>query len=316
MKISIKLLSVFITILFYGCNSDIFIKDFIKEIPETCIVENGKEYSLYFDTADWDILNINNVQSDDFKICDLDGNQKNNSLPLENGETAILYFENPYHRFRIEKRNSKELKIICEKNLDNSPICFGIEVGNKYLHKCINVSLNPTDKFIIDKVEYDLLNDFNYSNNVVEQVDYVSVNNSSSDSPVKIGIYPYKNSYRIIEFTSIDYEINNLTKYFGEQLPEIAIPDIEEGKPVIRNTKAIFGTGKQKLIPEKVDKNFIFEVTVPPGEKKNIEVYNEIELLTTNYKIYASNPQTGEKIVFKGTFYSRSPFGYLTISKK
>lgn len=317
MRTRITILSILFATLFTSCNSEVFIDNFISEYPDTCHVENGKPYKLNFDSDNWDVLNIYSMTSLNYDIYDIDGNKKNNRLPLENGETAIISSQSTYYKFRIEKRNSKEIIISCDKNLYNSPLSFSIEVGNQYTRRTINVLLDPTNKFVIDKVEYDFENDFYYSNYVVEQVDGMTVNNTDSESPVILNFYPFKNSLRKVKFYPEDYEIfKNMDKILGKELAEIPIPDIVNGKPVIQNTKAKFGLLEQSFWTGKLDKGFVVKDTINPGEIKNIEVYNNIEEFHVNYKVYASNPDTGEEFIFKGRLDSEDPFDYLMIFPK
>ena len=160
MKSKITLIYILLVTIFTGCNSGIFIEDFITDIPDTCTVEKDKTYKLHFDSDNWDILNVYGTKSMLLEIYELDGSTRKDYLPLENGENAIISYEDIYCRFRIEKKNSQEMEIICDKNLNNSPMLLSIEVGNKYVRKTINVSLKPTEKFVIDRVEYDFENDF------------------------------------------------------------------------------------------------------------------------------------------------------------
>ena len=318
MRTRITILSIFFASLFTCCNSDVFIDNFISEYPDTCRVENGKPYKLNFDSDNWDILNVYCMTSLNYDIYDLDGNKTNNRLPLENGETAIISYQSTYYKFFIKKRNNQEIIIQCDKNLENYPISFSMVVGNQYTRRTINVLLNPTNKFVIDRVEYDFEDDFYYSNNIVEQVDGMTVNNSGSEeSPVTLNFYPFKNSLRRIRLYPENYEIfNNLDKILGENLAEIPIPDIVNGKPVIQGTKATFGLKEQSFLTGRLDKDFTVSITVPPGETKKIEVYNYIEEFAANYKVYASNPDTEEEYIFKGRLYSDDPFDYLMISPK
>ena len=317
MRTKITILSILFATLFTSCNSEVFIDNFISEYPDTCHVENGKPYKLNFDSDNWDVLNIYSMTSLNYDIYDIDGNKKKNRLPLENGETAIISSQSTYYKFRIEKRNSKEIIISCDKNLYNSPLSLSIEVGNQYTRRTINVLLDPTNKFVIDRVEYDFEKDFYYSNYVVEQVDGMTVNNSNSEGPITLNFYPFKNSLRKIRFYPDNYEIfNNLNKILGENLAEIPIPDIVNEKPVIQDTKVTFGLKEQSFWTGRLDKDFMVSTTVQPGETKNIEVYNNIEEFHVNYRVYASNPDTGEEFIFKGRLDSEDPFDYLMIFPK
>ena len=82
MKSKITLIYISLVTIFTGCNSDIFIDDFITDIPDTCVVENGKPYKLHFDSGDWNILNIygTGINPLDYIVRNLDGEQK--YLPL------------------------------------------------------------------------------------------------------------------------------------------------------------------------------------------------------------------------------------------
>lgn len=314
MKSKITLIYILLVTIFTGCNSGIFIEDFITDIPDTCTVEKDKTYKLHFDSDNWDILNVYGTKSMLLEIYELDGSTRKDYLPLENGENAIISYEDIYCRFRIEKKNSQEMEIICDKNLNNSPMLLSIEVGNKYVRKTINVSLKPTEKFVIDRVEYDFENDFYHNTDIVEQVDSMTVNNSNSERPVTLNFYPYKNSKRRIKFYPDNYEkFNNLDKILGENLAEIPIPDIVDGKPVVQNTKVTFGLQEQSFWTGKLDRNLVVQETVNPGETKKIAIYNNIEEFHVNYKVHISNPSTGEKYIFTGRLNSMDPFYYRII---
>lgn len=318
MGTKIIILSVLLTTLFSSCNSGIFVDDFITEVPDTCKVESGKPYKLNFDSDNWDILNIYAISSSMFfTIYDLDGNKKKNYLPLENGETAIISCQSAYYKFRIEKRNNREIMILCDKNLYDTPFSFNINVGNQYTRKTINILLKPTNKFVIDRVKYDFENDYYYDNNIVEQVDGMTVNNSGSEGSVTLKFHPFKNSLRKIEFHPDNYEsFNNLDNFLGKNLAEIPIPDIVDGKPVIQNTKVTFGLMEQVFWTGKLDKDFVVSTTIQPGETKKIEIYNCIEEFHVNYKVHTSNPDTGEKCIFTGRLSSKDPFDYLMLFPK
>ena len=314
MKSKITLIYISLVTIFTGCNSDIFIDDFITDIPDTCVVENGKPYKLHFDSGDWSILNIygTGINPLDYSVRNLDGEQK--YLPLQNGETAIISYKTTFYEFRIEKRKSDEMEIICDKNLVNSTIGFKIEIGNEYTRKTINISLGQTSKFVIDKVEYDFKNDFYYNNMLVEQVNGMTIHNSNSEEPVTLSFHPFKNSLRRIEFFPDDYDtFYHLDKYLGNGLAEIPIPDIVDGKPVMRNTKVTFGVKEQSFRTGKLDNDFTIHATVQPGETQKIEIFNCIEEFTVKYKIHASNHETGEECIFTGQLNSKDPFDYLMI---
>lgn len=314
MKSKITLIYILLVTVFTGCNSGIFIEDFITDIPDTCTVEKDKTYKLHFDSDNWDILNVYSTKSMLLEIYELDGSTRKDYLPLENGENAIISYEDIYCRFRIEKRNSQEMEIICDKNLNNSPMLLSIEVGNKYVRKTINASLKPTEKLVIDKVEYDFENDFYHNTDIVEQVDGMTVKNSDSEGSVTLNFYPYKNSKRRIKFYPDNYEkFNNLDKILGKNLAEIPIPDIVEGKPVVQKTKVTFGLLEQSFWTGKLDRNFVVQETVNPRETKKIAIYNNIEEFHVNYKVHISNPSTGEKYIFTGRLNSMDPFYYRII---
>lgn len=79
------------------------------------------------------------------------------------------------------------------------------------------------------------------------------------------------------------------------------------------NTKVKFGLKEQSFWTGRLDKDFVVSTTVQPGETKKIEVYNNIEEFHVNYKVHASNPDTGEECVFTGRLSSKDPFDYLMI---
>ena len=99
------------------------------------------------------------------------------------------------------------------------------------------------------------------------------------------------------------------TTILGNPLPEVAIPDVEGGKPVMRDTRATFSLGEQDL-PAGLDKNFSARVPVPAGKKMEVGVYVSVENYSVPFTLHCSNPDNGRTRTFSGKLASDRPYDY------
>ena len=303
-------------ILLTSCNADVFIDDFLSEPPE--ITVTAEKASVNFKAKNWGILGIakNFLSSIPVYtiVCDPAGNPMK-SLPLEEGELAVVAVKDEFVDFRIEKKDDRRLEVIRGENLDDGPARYLIEVGNRYERKMISVVFPPSVKYRIDDVVYEWDALF-LSNNSLEPASSVIVDNSESAAPVGIWIRPYRDAFRGVSCSfDTGWKTREFAKIFGSDLPELTIPDIAEGRPVLNDTKIVFGTENQK-IDAGLDRNYAVEVSINAGEKRRVEVYIQMEKYSVPFKVYASNPETGRKKIVSGTMYSERPFDYTILKRK
>ena len=100
-------------ILLTSCNADVFIDDFLSEPPE--ITVTAEKASVNFKAKNWGILGIakNFLSSIPVytTVCDPAGNPMK-SLPLEEGELAVVAVKDEFVDFRIEKKDDRRLEVI------------------------------------------------------------------------------------------------------------------------------------------------------------------------------------------------------------
>lgn len=104
-----------------GCNSEVFIDEFLTDSPTVSLSETENEVTVRFDTDNWSIVDINYLRSDmSVFVTDLEGKNRK-SLPLEEGETGIVHCQNSFLDFQVVKSNSRELHLIAGENLYDWP---------------------------------------------------------------------------------------------------------------------------------------------------------------------------------------------------
>lgn len=300
---------------FSGCNSDVFIDEFLTDSPVVSLSENETDVVVRFETDNWGIINIDNLEEGlSVSVTDLEG-KNGKSLPFGEGETGIVHCKNTFLDFQVEKRNSRELHLIAGENLYDQPFDVGVRVGNIYDEKVIRVSFSPTRKYQVDSIAYDW-NQLKFFNNLMEMVDEVKVNTLQNNRSVTLYFYPFQDAMRRVEFGMLGNDWNIWTgdfqKLLGDSLLQVEIPDIVNGVPGLYGTKVTFSQEEQ-LLDVGLDKNLKVAKTVESGRKVRIEVFNVMEEYWIPYKAYLSNSFTGKKMTISGTLSSIVPCDYLII---
>ena len=74
-----------------GCNSGVFIDDYLPEVPVVQLSETDSVARINFKSDNWDILNIYGASENVWGVvCDLEGKPDGRNLPLENGANAVI----------------------------------------------------------------------------------------------------------------------------------------------------------------------------------------------------------------------------------
>ena len=273
-----------------GCNSGVFIDDYLPEVPVVQLSETDSAARINFKSDNWDILNIYGASENVWGVvCDLEGKPDGRNLPLENGANAVIKLGYKYCDFRVEKRNGRELCIYAGENMNRSALDVEIIVGNEYEMKSIPVSLAQTSKYEVDSIVYNWKS-LLYSDNTLEPDYSLVVNNSKSDQPTSWHFTPLETSFsREVSFSNKDgvNEEELYKRFLGTPLPLVVESDL---------------AGK--------------EYVIPPGEKWKISVYYMIEQYWIDYKLYISIPSTGRKRTFEGKLYSKGLYGFCIIPEK
>lgn len=293
-----------------GCNGDIFIEDYMpKEHYDITISETNNSKEINFKSDSWALISIFTETFDLYTIdaYTIDGKPAN--LPFEERELGTVHFKNDYIDVQIEKKSGKKLKVILNENLTNENFRMFIAVGNSFKHEKIEVQLAPTQKYQIDSVVYDF-DKFEMDEGRLEEMQDIIIYNIDS-SPLTISVLPYsKSSHEILFYNSTTVWKEELfTNLLGTPLPEITIPDVADGKPVLRDTKIAFGIQEQHLAVD-LDKELSVDVTIDGFDKRKVIVFNVMRSYSVPYKIYISNPRTGKKLTFSGKLDSSEPIDY------
>ena len=298
-----------------GCNGDVFIDEFMPgEPPSVSIGRAGETVTVPFEADNWGIYNLGSIYSS-FRVgvTDLEGNAL--YLPLEEGQTGIVIVRiiDDFLDLEAVKRNGREVELTLRENLYDAPVELDLEVGNMYETKTIPLRVAPGSKYRVDSVAYDWSQFFTYDYKA-EWVYSIRVDNTMGTDTIWPSIRPYEGVVRSVRFSipgtvmPADY----CTTILGNPLPEVLIPDVEDGQPVLRDTRAFFWLTDQDL-PSDLDETFAARVPVPGGKYMEVGVYVTVENYTVPFTLHCSNPDNGRTRTFSGTLTSDRPYDYFYI---
>ncbi len=300
---------------FAGCNGDVFIDDYMsKGDDEITISETNNSKEINFKSDNWGLIGIVCETSDRYTINAYNIDGELTYLPFEEKELGTVHLKNDYMDVQVEKKGGNKLKVILNENLINENVRMLIEVGNSFKYEKIEVQLAPTQKYQIDSVVYDF-DKFETDVSRLEKMQNIIIENNAS-SPLTFSVFPYnKSSHEILFYNSTTVWREELfPNLLGIPLPEITIPDVADGKPVLRDTKIAFGIQEQHLAVD-LDKEFSVDVTIDGFDKIKVVVFNVMRSYSVPYKIYISNPRTGKKITSSGKLYSSEPMDYYILKQ-
>ena len=297
-----------------ACNGDIFIGNYLPEVPSLRIERVGEPVVVPFEADNWGILWGYYVDASfNTWATDLEGNVLD--LPMQEGQLGIMHIQDDFFDLQVEKKNRREMTVTLRENLYDFPIEMSLAVGNQYVEKHIPLTLAPGSKYRVDSVTYDW-SQFRTYNYGAEEMYALLVDNTESTDTVWVPIRPYEKAVRHVEFfipgtvMPADY----YTTILGNPLPQVTIPDVEDGHPVLQDTRATFSLGEQDL-PAGLDKNFSVRVPVAAGEGKRVGVYVSIENYTVPFTLHCSNPDSGRTRTFSGTLTSDRPYDYFYVKE-
>lgn len=293
-----------------GCNGDVFIDDFMPgQPPSVSIGREGETVTIPFEAANWGIRSLGSMyNSFGVQVTDLEGNDL--SLPLDEGQTGIVRIIDDYLDLEAVKRNGREVELTLRENLFDNPVELNLVVGNSYEEKTIPVRVASGTKYRVDSVAYDWSRFFTYDYKA-EWVYSIIVDNTQATDTTWAHIRPYEKAVRRVRF-SIQGEVmgkDYYTTILGAPLPEVPIPDVVDGKPLLRDTRVTFDPDEQDL-PVDLDKNFTVLVPVPGGKKMEVGAYVSVEYYGVPFVLYCSHPYSGRTRTFCGTLSSDRPYDY------
>lgn len=307
-----KLLYLSILMFLFGCNSDIFVEDFLPGGQmDVAISEADNRKEINFKSDNWRLIEIASLMGAPFTTQAYTSDGEPVSFPFSEIEPAIVHCLGDFIDFCVEKISGKKLQLTLNENLMNEDVTMLITVGNEYSQQQIKLLLAPTSKYQIDSVVYNWGKLEMYE--AVEEMESITIDNKLS-TPIPLVVHPFKKSMRRILFynPTENWEEEQFRRLLGNPLPEITIPDIVDSNPVLHTTNVSFGIREQELeVP--LDKNLSVEETIDAYDKRRIRILNEIERYSVPCKVYMSNPRTGKKRIFSGELTSRRPTGYFIL---
>ena len=293
-----------------GCNGDVFIDEFMSgEPPTVSIGQEGETVTIPFEADNWGICSLSSFYNPfGVQVTDLEGNDLH--LPMEEGQTGIVRTIDDFLDLEAVKRNGREVELTLRENLFDNPVELDLVVGNGYEEKTIPVRVASGTKYRVDSVAYDWSRFFTYDYKA-EWVYSIIVDNTQATDTTWAHIRPYEKAVRRVRF-SIQGEVmgkDYYTTILGAPLPEVPIPDVVDGKPLLRDTRVTFDPDEQDL-PVDLDKNFTVLVPVPGGKKMEVGAYVSVEYYGVPFVLYCSHPYSGRTRTFCGTLSSDRPYDY------
>lgn len=293
-----------------GCNSDVFIDDFMPGNPPSVSIEQeGATVTVPFEEDNWGIHSLGSFYgSFGVGVTDLEGNDL--YLPLEEGQTGIVRIIDDFLDLEAVKRNGREVELTLRENLYDYPVELELVVGNRYEEKIIPIRAASGSKYRVDSVAYDWSRFFTYDYKA-EWVYSIIVDNTQGTDTTWAHVRPYEKAVRRVRF-SMQGEVMDKDYYttlLGDSLPEVTIPDVADGKPVVQDTRATFDPDEQDL-PVDLDKDFTVLVPVSGGKKMEVGAYVSVEHYDVPFVIHCSHPHSGRTRTFSGTLSSDRPYDY------
>ena len=296
-----------------GCNDGIFIDDFLPEAPSVTVGPDDTSATIRFEAGNWDILSVEgpttSLRGD---IYDAEGNLLFGNHPLYGDGLLRMTYDDGLLDFGIERNDYRTLRITLGESLRDEPWETRILVGNDYESETVSVTFAPTEKYRVDSVVY-RWDEFESWDNSIELQDAFTIDNTASSEPASVVVSPFRNAKRTVRFWPDDFN-DRREEIFGVPLPEIVIPDMADGTPVVAESSARFARNDQQL-PLSFPDDEQVTVTAKPHERLNVEVYLSLEQFRVPYTVYASGP-AGRQRTFTGTLHSSLPYDYLILKPK
>ena len=264
-------------LLLTACNSGIFIEEFAPGMPAEVTVQCGEPTVIHFANDDWELRSGTRYDYDLVK-------------------------------FTIERTAPTELTILATECLYDEPYDFQLEVENAYVTKSINLRIEPGAKYQVDSVAYDWGNDY-YESDKIMPGGGANYTNQGRE-PAVFGIYPFHSAELIEQLSFSDTSLDYFPLVFGNPLPQIVVPELVDGEPVLRGHSM---TLLPSTFTRSLDDGTIVRFKVEAGETLPVKVWLYCEEYHVSFTVYASNTQSGSKRTISGEYRYRRPYDYLFI---
>lgn len=301
---TIAKLTIFILILLgnYSCNGDVFIDDFAPSVSELKLDGNGDSSIIHFASSNWEVLSVycyDNNFSGHFQTYDADGNLVGQQ-PYFEGLGKIVC-EEVLTGFTIERNHSDELKITANENLRSSFFQFNLLVGNEYESREINVTISPSEGYVIDHITYSL--DAFFHQQQGEDKETFTINNPS-ETPFTFYEYPFKDECHEVIFVS---DLPEAFRLLAKNNLPVEIPSLtDDGNLVMDGKKANF-TSERQALPLPFPNTVQQKVVIPAYARQRITLLMMYEWFETEFTLYAIHTKTKKQRIITGTLQSKMP---------
>lgn len=249
-------------------------RGFHRRLPARSALGDGRpddtSATIRFEAGNWDILSVEgpttSLRGD---IYDAEGNLLYGNHLLYGDGLLRMTYDDGLLDFGIERSDYRTLRIALGESLRDEPWETRILVGNDYESETVSVTFAPTEKYRVDSVVY-RWDEFESWDNSIELQDAFTIDNTASSEPASVVVSPFRNAKRTVRFWPDDFN-DRREEIFGVPLPEIVIPDMADGAPVVAESSARFARNDQQL-PLSFPDDEQVTVTAKPHERLNVEV--------------------------------------------
>lgn len=289
-----------------SCNDEVFIDDFLPEIPAPELDERNSHVALEFESDNWDVLYATGRAGIlTAHIFDTDGSDDGRGTGLK-GLGTMVYDLDEYS-FRIERNAPDMLELHLVENMQDEPEKITVTVGNDVETKTLQAVLHPTSKYAVDRVEFEW-DGFESHDGQLELADAFIVDNSKNETPVTFYVNPYADARREILFTdSYSTPIYYFGLWLGDPLPKITIPDVADGLPEPDGPEVEF-CPETRYIDCGLDPEHTERVEIGAGLVREVNIYLVTETYRVPYTVHATNPFNGREKTFSGILKSSRPY--------
>ena len=296
--------------LWTSCNNDLFVDEFLAE-DVNLTVACGDSAMVHFDADNWDVLSIDFLSGANFKVksYDSDGNLLSDKSQYNYHGMARIEAENDYNYFEIERTSERKLKFRPLEMMHDDSYNLDILVGNEYEQRQLKFTIQPSPKYQVDSIAYNW-DSFDTFDNEIKPVGSILLSNQGS-TPMTYYAHPYKNGVkRTFEFF---WNHDTYVRFIFDEEERVTVPDVENGKPVMKQTQIPLGENGKKIdLPlDSFNPDFEVPVIIDPYDERNVTIWHQIENYKISCTLYTSHPISHRKGIYQGRLYSARPYGYL-----
>ena len=322
MKRFLPCLSIFILMaVLCGCNSDLFIDDFVPSADEVQVATDGTASTIRFKNGNWYVRGLYWEKGDSYEeiqgdIYGPDGTQLYFDVPFyfDDLEQAKYVARYPKFTLTLERTGAEELRLLDAENISLETCRLVLGVGNDYEYREIKLCLDPSPRYRLDSIVYSLNSWYMQQDSAMTRRFEASPTNLT-DEPWSYLLHPYEHFQRSFTFTGGDLWDPGIDpsqfQMFGTEMPVVPVPQLDRyDSPALLGAELPLSDETHEFPLSDEWLAVTDTVVVPPGKMVDCTVRCRFRFTGIPYKIYASCPQTGRRRVLEGRADLYDPQSY------